>query len=280
MSKMTMSAALVLATIVSVPTWLVAGPALAQSSCEGCLSSRQTIYHDANPMEYCRRITACPADAGPGPAPPNPVPGPGLVPPEPGPVAAGDLAVGACVTVDQPSVRGQAGRIIQLTPGGYFVQGDGKAPSQAQNWVRADVHPGPCPTKDVVMGQSCFPSDADGAGGAGLEQNIRSVIRQTYEHGPAVGQDGAVTIAFQSVQMGAPRAWLVSDGFNFSADQSKPVYDVLVGFTTCTDYKAKITKIVQQRAFECFTAPGGALSCQTSDAVAVAPDQTTDIPKF
>jgi hypothetical protein len=270
MSKMTLRAALVLATIVSVPTWLVAGPALAQSSCEGCLSSRKSIYKDNNPMEYCQRIAACPAPPVQGQNPP---------PPDQ-PAPPGAMAVGTCVTVDQPSVRGQAGRIIQLTPGGYFVQGDGKAPSQAQNWVRADVHPGPCPTKDVAVGQSCFPSDADGAGGAGLEQNVRSVIRQIYEHGPAVGQDGAVTIAFQSVQMGAPRAWQVSDGFNFSADQSKPVYDLLVGFTTCTDYKAKITKIVQQRAFECFTAPGGALSCQTSNAVAVAPDQTTDIPKF
>ena len=45
--------------------------------------------------------------------------------------AAAGLGVGTCVTIKQQP--GPA-RFIQVTPGGYRVQQEGKTPGQAMNW--------------------------------------------------------------------------------------------------------------------------------------------------
>jgi hypothetical protein len=193
--------------------------------------------------------------------------------------AAEGLAVGACVTV-----KGQTGRIIKLTPGGYLVQGEGKAPSEALNWARSDVDPGPCPhpptAAQLAQPHKCFASDADSRGASGLERSYRSVIRRTFAHPAEPGMDGAVTIHFQSFKIGAPRRWMVSDGYNFSADRSKPIRELRVLFTTCTDYRTAISLRQMERNFDCFTAPTGETVCQVSGSTGgMLPDKTQYIPK-
>jgi hypothetical protein len=193
--------------------------------------------------------------------------------------AAEGLAVGACV-----AVKGQPGRIITLTPGGYVVQGEGKAKSEALNWARSDVEAGPCPrgpTKaELAQPHKCFPSDADSRGASALERSYRSVIRKTFAHAADPSMDGAVTIHFQSFKIGAPRHWLVSDGYNFASDQSKPIRELRVLFTTCTDYRTAISLVQMERNFECFTAPTQETVCQTSGSTGgMMRDKKQYIPK-
>jgi len=193
--------------------------------------------------------------------------------------AAEDLGVGACVRV-----KGQQGRIIMLTPGGYVVQGEGKAKSEALNWARSDVETGACPrppTKaELAQPHKCFASDADSRGASGLERSYRSVIRKTFAHAAEPGMDGAVTIHFQSFRIGGPRRWLRSDGYNFSADQSKPIRELRVLFTTCTDFRTAIQLVQIERNFECFTAPTGETVCQVSGSTGgMMRDKRQYIPK-
>jgi hypothetical protein len=193
--------------------------------------------------------------------------------------AAEGLAVGACV-----SVKGQPGRIITLTPGGYVVQGEGKAASQALNWARSDVEPGPCPRPptqaQLAQPHKCFPSDADSRGASALERTYRGVIRKTFAHAADPGMDGAVTIDFQSFKIGAPRHWLISDGYNFASDHSKPIRELRVVFTTCTDFRTAIQLVQMERNFECFTAPTGETVCQISGSTGgMMRDKKQYIPK-
>ena len=111
---------------------------------------------------------------------------------------------------------------------------------------------------------ACFASDADSKGANALEQGFRTVVRKTLERQAAPGMDGAVTVSFQSFKVSPPRRWMTSDGFNFSSDQTKPVYSLRVAFTTCTDFRTQILLRKQERNFECFTAPTGEAACQTS----------------
>lgn len=183
----------------------------------------------------------------------------------PGQTAAG-MSVGTCVTVNH---RPGPAKIIAVTQGGYVVQPEGKAASEALNWAQSDVMPGPCPSAAATAALAaephiCFASDPDSKGATALERNFRSLIRRTFEREAAQGSDGAVTISFQSLKVSAPRRWLVSDGYNFSSDQSKPIYDLRVQFTTCTDYRSAIDIRQEDQNFECFTAPTGGASCQLS----------------
>jgi hypothetical protein len=190
------------------------------------------------------------------------------------------LAVGACVSVThQPGPA----RIVMLTPGGYVVQAAGKARSEALNWARSDVVSGPCPgapTKaQLAQPHKCFPSDADGAGGA-AQRSDRNVIRRTLTHTAPADSDGTVTIHFQSFRTGANRRWLRSDGYNFASDQSKPIHELRVVFTLCTDYRTAIQLRQQERNFECFTAPTQEHVCQESGSTGgMMPDKSQYIPK-
>jgi hypothetical protein len=192
------------------------------------------------------------------------------------------MAVGACVTVNH---RPGPARIIAVTPGGYVVQPEGKAQSDAMNWQQDDVSPGPCPSDAATAARNalpkvCFASDVDGVGASRAERSFRGVIRRTFERQAAEGSDGAVTISFQSFRVGAPRRWLTSDGYNFSSDESKPVYGLRVLYTTCTDYRSAIEIRQQERNFECFTAPTGETACQVSGSTGgMAQDTKQYIPK-
>jgi hypothetical protein len=196
--------------------------------------------------------------------------------------AAAGLGVGACVTVTH---RPGPAKIIAVTQGGYVVQPEGKEPSEAMNWAQSDVEAGPCPSAAATAAlaaqpHACFASDADSKGATATERSFRSIIRRTFEREAAQGMDGAVTVSFQSFKVGAPRRWLVSDGYNFSSDQNKPIYGLRVTYTTCTDYKAAIQIRQQERNFECFTSPTGGATCQTSgNSGGMAPDKSQYIPK-
>jgi hypothetical protein len=197
-------------------------------------------------------------------------------------IAATGLVVGACVNVaHQPGPA----KIIAVTPGGYVVQAEGKAESQAMNWAQSDVESGPCPSAAATAAllaqpHACFASDVDSKGATAAERSFRSIIRRSFEREAAQGLDGAVTVSFQSFKVGAPRRWLLSDGYNISSDQSKPIYGLRVAFTTCTDYRAAIQIRQQERNFECFTAPTGEAACQTSgNTGGMAQDKSQYIPK-
>lgn len=194
--------------------------------------------------------------------------------------AAEGLGVGACVKVKQ--LPGPA-RIVALTPGGYVVQPAGKARSEAMNWAREDVTSGACPgaptRAQLALPHTCFASDSDGAGGAS-QASDRNVIRRTFTHEAEPGSDGTVTIHFQSFRAGASRHWMRSDGYNFSADRSKPIHELRVVFTTCTDWRTAIQLLRRERNFECFTEPTGEHVCQVSGSTGgMLADKTQYIPK-
>jgi hypothetical protein len=192
--------------------------------------------------------------------------------PSPGSAAAG-LKVGDCVTVKQQPGPAE---ILIVTPGGYFVVQEGKKPSEAMNWQQDDVQPGPCPSaasKAALAAQpnACFASDADSKGATEDERRYRALIRSIFERAAAVGQDGAVTIRFDSFQIGASHAW--AESFDWPADHSKPIYDMRVGFTTCTDYRASIEMSQQVRYFSCFTEPFEKFTCRNAGKTGDTPDK-------
>jgi hypothetical protein len=170
------------------------------------------------------------------------------------------FAVGSCVAVQGGPA---AGRIVRATPGGYVVLGAGQ--SDPMNWSAGRVTAGPCPPGGGGnQPKACPRSDADSLGASDLERRFRGAVRQTIEHPASVGADGAVTVTFQSFQIGAARAWTPLDARNFSADQSKPVYPLRVKFTSCTDFVSAIEVRQQEENYECFIQPTGQLACQMS----------------
>jgi hypothetical protein len=145
---------------------------------------------------------------------------------------------------------------------------------------------GPCPSTvaaTTIQPESqgtCFASDPDSNGATVAERVFRAAIRRSFERPAARGADGAVTIRFQSFKFGAPRRWTPNDGVSFSADQTKPIYDLRVGYTTCTDYRSSILLRQTDDNFECFTSPGGAHACQLSGRTGdLMQEKTQRIPK-
>lgn len=190
------------------------------------------------------------------------------------------LAVGACV-----AVRGMQspGRIIRVTPGGYVVQPQGGTAGDALNWAQEDVVTGPCPAgptaAQLAQPHACPTTDAPNLNATRQSQGFLALIRSVMDHPAAPGMDGAVTITIQSVQVGAARRWTVLDSENFSADPSKPVYDLRVSFTSCTDFRTAIELRKQVSNFQCFTAPTGQPVCQMSASVNGLPEPTQRINK-
>jgi hypothetical protein len=222
------------------------------------------------------RIT--PLGGQPAGAPPA---APGVVTPAPGgepPAENQNLAVGACV-----AIRGAPGRILRLTPGGYVVQTQGQAPGDAMNWAQSDVTPGPCPAGPAIAQPAgpvaCPAADADNVGATPQARSFIAVIKSDMDSAAAPGMDGAVTVTFQSFQVAAGRPWTVLDSENFSANPSKPIYDVRASFTSCTDFRTAIELRPQVSNFQCFTAPTGQTVCQMSASVNGLPGPTQRIAK-
>jgi hypothetical protein len=169
--------------------------------------------------------------------------------------AADGLAVGTCVTVQGLQSPGQ---ITGLTRGGYIVQTEGKSPSEAMNWTTTRVEPGPCPAVAAAPAQkfaqanSC-PTDAGGTNA--VETSFRGAIRRNLEQAAAPGMDGAITVSFQSVAIGAARGWSISDEISIpAADHTKPIYPLRATLTFCTDFRSAIELRKQESNFTCYTA--------------------------
>ena len=136
--------------------------------------------------------------------------------------AATGLAAGACVVADKL----HPGRIVQVLPYGYVVQGPTGSPLM---WPTADVVAGPCPdgppaeavrpgapaaaapvwrprmeapaALPAARGGACFANDA--AGGASLDARIRATLIRGFSHEPRPGEDGRITVHLLSVRSGA-----------------------------------------------------------------------------
>jgi len=119
---------------------------------------------------------------------------------------------------------------------------------------------------------ACPASDPDSDGKTTNEKTFRGVIRRLWEKEAEQGSDGAVTITFQRVVVGAPRAWrpTLTDAYS-QADPKKPIYPVKVTFATCTDYRAAISKRKMERIYDCFVHKAGGWQCtQTGESGALA----------
>ena len=129
---------------------------------------------------------------------------------------------------------------------------------------------------------ACAASSEDADGTTANEKTFRGVIRRLWEKEAKAGSDGAVTIAFQKVAVGAPRAWqpTASDAYS-QADPSKPIYPVSATFSTCTDYKTAISRRHMERIYSCFVHKTGGWQCtQTAASGALATkDKQVYIPK-
>ena len=232
-------------------------------------------------MNWARTdVTAGPCPAGPAPVAAQPiVRKPAAQPGEAQPNANDPgFAVGACVTV-----RGAPGRIVRLTRGGYVIQTQGQPADQAMNWARTDVTAGPCPAGPAPVAErpgnvACPAADANlGLNAQG--KTFLAAIRAKLNHAASPGMDGAVTSTFKSFQVLGGRSWALADGRNFSADSTKPVFDVRANFTLCTDYRASIVLRTEVSNIECFTAPNEQTECQLAGTVNGLPAQEQTIPK-
>ena len=147
----------------------------------------------------------------------------------------------------------------------------------------------PASAHDTDIGQArtggavmCSASSDDSAGATANEKTFRGVIRRLWEKEARPGSDGAVTIAFQKVVVGAPRAFqpTASDAYS-QADPSKPIYPVSATFSTCTDFKTAISRRAMERIYNCFVHKTGGWQCtQTGASGALAvKDKSEYIPK-
>ncbi len=114
---------------------------------------------------------------------------------------------------------------------------------------------------------TCAQSSPDDDGKTPGEKAYRGVIRRLWEKEAAAGSDGAVTIVFDSLVVGAPRAWrpTATDAYS-QANPKKPIYPVRASFTTCTDYRTAISKRKMERIYDCFTHKTGGFQCTQTGA--------------
>ncbi len=125
----------------------------------------------------------------------------------------------------------------------------------------------PTSAKDETGAIACVASSPDSDGKTANEKTFRGVIRRLWEKEARAGSDGAVTISFQKVVVGAPRAWrpTATDAYS-QADPRKPIYPVRATFATCTDYKTAITKRKMERIYDCFVHKTGGWQCTQTGA--------------
>lgn len=124
------------------------------------------------------------------------------------------------------------------------------------------------PVKDKTDGViACSASSEDSDGKTANEKTFRGVIRRLWEKEAQKGADGEVTITFQKVVVGAPRAWRanLSDAYS-QADSKKPIYPVRATFATCTDYKKAVSKRKMERIYDCFVHKTGGWQCTQTGA--------------
>ena len=114
---------------------------------------------------------------------------------------------------------------------------------------------------------ACFASDSDSDVKNANEKNFRGVIRRFWEKEAGKGSDGAVTITFQKMTVGAPRRWRATfDDAYSQADPKKPIYPVRATFTTCTDYRDAITRRKMERIYDCYVHKTGGWQCSQTGA--------------
>ena len=125
----------------------------------------------------------------------------------------------------------------------------------------------PTSAKDETGIVACAASSSDADGKTANEKTFRGVIRRLWEKEASAGSDGAVTITFQKVVVGAPRAWrpTATDAYS-QADPRKPIYPVRATFATCTDYRAAISKRKMERIYDCFVHKTGGWQCTQTGA--------------
>jgi hypothetical protein len=119
-------------------------------------------------------------------------------------------------------------------------------------------------TDDVV---ACSASSEDSDGKTTNEKTFRGVIRRLWEKEAREGSDGAVTITFQKVVVGAPRRWrpTLTDAYS-QADPKKPIYPVRASFATCTDYRKAISRRKMERIYDCVVHKTGGWQCTQTGA--------------
>lgn len=113
----------------------------------------------------------------------------------------------------------------------------------------------------------CSASSDDSEGKTANEKSFRGVIRRLWEKEAAEGSDGAVTVTFQKMIVGAPRRWRPTfDDAYAQADPRKPIYPVRATFTTCTDYKTAVSKRKMERIYDCYVHKTGGWQCTQTGA--------------
>ena len=114
---------------------------------------------------------------------------------------------------------------------------------------------------------ACSTSDSDSDGKTANEKTFRGVIRRLWEKEAREGSDGAVTITFEKLVVGATRAWrpTVTDAYS-QANPKKPIYAVRASFETCTDYRRAISKRKMERIYDCFVHKAGGWQCTQTGA--------------
>jgi hypothetical protein len=125
----------------------------------------------------------------------------------------------------------------------------------------------PTSARDETGIVACAASSSDSDGKSANEKTFRGVIRRLWEKEASAGSDGAVTLTFQKVVVGAPRAWrpTATDAYS-QADPRKPIYPVRATFATCTDYKTAIAKRKMERIYDCFVHKTGGWQCTQTGA--------------
>ena len=124
------------------------------------------------------------------------------------------------------------------------------------------------PVKNETVGAvACSASSDDSDGKTTNEKTFRGVIRRLWEKEAREGSDGAVTITFQKLVVGASRAWrpTATDAYS-QADPKKPIYAVKATFETCTDYKKAVSKRKMERIYDCFVHKTGGWQCTQTGA--------------
>lgn len=136
------------------------------------------------------------------------------------------------------------------------VKADGTEENKDEKQTPKEENPQPKNEKETV---ACPASDPDSNGKTLLEKSFRAAIRESWEREAEPGLDGAVTINFQSVNVGAAHKYRVYVDPNDAV--GKMIYAVRATFTTCTDFNRRIEKVKREREFSCYKNTAGKNVC-------------------